>query len=138
MKRILIWVLLLSILPFVSGCGGGGDEIDIGDDFTPVPFPSSGTPLLLAQFDSYEGRIDTVLFVDELFGILANDEYPVFDTIIEYPLFTVQGGDLEGYPNGSFEYDPPPGFVGEDTFTYTLRDDLGRTAQADVFIRVLP
>ena len=137
-KQLLRFFLLTFVL-LTAGCGGGsGDEVDVGQDFTPVPLPRPQTPLLIAQFDSYEGRIDTILQVDELFGILANDEYPVFDTTIEYPLFTVQGGDLEGYQNGSFEYEPPAGFSGQDSFTYVLRDRLGRISSAQVYIQVRP
>lgn len=138
LKQLVRLFLLTSVILTV-GCGGGtGDDIDLGQDFTPLPVPQPQTPLLIAQFDSYEGRIDAVLQVDELFGILANDEYPVFDTTIEYPLYTVQGGELEGYQNGSFEYEPAAGFLGQDSFTYVLRDNLGRTSSAEVYIQVYP
>ena len=138
LKQLVRLFLLVSVVLTV-GCGGGsGDDLEVGQDFTPVPVPQPQTPFLIAQFDSYEGRIDTILQVDELFGVLANDEYPVFDTTIEYPLFTVQGGDLEGYQNGSFEYEPPVGFLGQDSFTYVLRDSLGRLSSGEVYIQVYP
>ncbi len=128
--------LLLAI--FLAGCGGGS-----GDDFStvpvPNPVPSTGNPtLLLAAVDSYETTEDLFLQVDELFGVLSNDEYPIYDTVIEYPFYTDQGGELDGYQNGSFDYQPPAGFTGQDTFTYTLTDDLGRTSSAQVFITVYP
>lgn len=140
-SRITVYALLslLLLMPLISGCGSGEDDInfDFSNDFDNNNAPPPGD-FLLARFDAYESLQDTILQVDELFGILANDEFRVFNTFIDYPLFTVQGGDIEGFQNGSFEYDPPIGFVGEDSFTYTLTDDLGRTSSAEVFITVRP
>lgn len=139
--NLRIALALFALVLFTAGCGGGGDDDFFGDDFNPNPIPvnvpNNGPPLLLAQFDAYDTDVDTILFVDELFGILANDEYPVFDTVIEAPLFTVQGGDLEVFPDGSFEYEPQAGFTGDDSFEYTIRDTAtGRTSTAQVFISV--
>jgi Big-like domain-containing protein len=138
-KKVFQSVLLFSLLSVaLVGCGGGGGD----DDFNPPPaqpFPTDNSlPPLNAFFDSYEGVEDTILQVDELFGILSNDEYPIGETEIEYPLGTVNGGDIEGFQNGAFEYEPPAGFLGQDSFTYTLRDRNGRTSSAEVFISVFP
>ncbi|HKR11326.1 MAG TPA: Ig-like domain repeat protein, partial [Pyrinomonadaceae bacterium] len=38
--------------------------------------------------------------------------------------------------NGSFEYDPPAGFTGPDTFTYTVTDSGGATSTATVTLNV--
>jgi 5-hydroxyisourate hydrolase-like protein (transthyretin family) len=38
--------------------------------------------------------------------------------------------------NGTFDYTPPAGFGGPDTFTYTLTDDLAQTSTATVTVRV--
>ena len=135
------WTALLCLLAafFFVGCGSGtGDDLDLGEFNFDNQVPGNGTPPLIAFLDSYEGRENTILLVDSLFGILANDEFPIFETQIEYPLDTVNGGFLEGFQNGSFEYEPPAGFVGEDSFTYTLRDQQGRTSSAQVFIEVFP
>ena len=131
--------MLIAVLSVVLvGCGGGTGD-DGFDPPPPIPFPvDNNLPPLIAYFDSYEGREDTVLQVDDLFGILSNDEYPIGETEIEYPLGTVNGGDLEGFQSGAFEYDPPPGFTGQDSFTYTLVDRNGRTSSAEVFISVFP
>ena len=133
-------VLVLCVLSLtLAGCGGGsGDDFDF-DPPPQQPFPANNNlPPLIAFFDSYEGVQDTVLQVDELFGILSNDEYPINETEIEYPLGTVNGGDIEGFQNGAFEYEPPGGFTGQDSFTYTLVDRNGRTSSAEVFITVFP
>ncbi len=38
--------------------------------------------------------------------------------------------------NGRIEYAPEPGYVGEDTFTYTVRLDSGETVTARVTVKV--
>ena len=124
MKKLAV----LALAGVLVGCGGGGDDFDFDTPNNPPP--------LIAYFDSYEGEVDTVLQVDELFGVLSNDEYPVFATTIEYPFETVNGGDLEGYQDGGFEYEPRPGFVGQDSFVYTLVANDGRESSATVFITV--
>lgn len=137
--RYVILMLLFWSAFFLSGCGSGGGDDDpfVAPEFNQGPPPRIPTlPTLQAYYDSYEGRVDTVLFVNSLFGVLANDDYPEFDTVIEYPSFTVNGGALDGYQNGAFEYDPPAGFTGQDSFTYTLRDGEGRSSSTVVYINV--
>lgn len=137
--RITSVLALAASLFVLPGCGDTSDDFDIPDTGMNVPPPSNQPNIPLnAYLDSYEGEQDVILYVDDLFGVLANDEYPIYDTVIEYPLGTVQGGDLEGYQSGAFEYEPPAGFTGQDSFTYTLRDEFGRTSEAEVFIQVYP
>lgn len=129
---------VLALAGVLVGCGGGGDDFDFDTPNNPLPPSGNNPPPLIAYFDSYEGEVDTILQVDELFGVLSNDEYPVFATTIEYPFETVNGGDLEGYQDGGFEYEPPAGFTGQDSFVYTLVDNEGRESSATVFITVYP
>lgn len=135
--RCAYFCLLTGLALVLVGCGGGsGDDFDF-DAPPPPTFPANTTlPPLIAYFDSYEGRENTILQVDELFGILANDEYPINEIEIEFPFSTVQGGDLEVFQDGSFEYEPRAGFTGSDSFTYTLVDRNGRQSSAEVFITV--
>lgn len=138
LSRTLKKIVLLALTGLLVGCGGGGDDFDIDVPTNPVPPSGNTTPPLIAYFDSYEGVVDTVLQVDELFGVLSNDEYPVFATTIEYPLSTVNGGDIEVYQDGGFEYEPPAGFTGQDSFVYTLVTNDGRESSATVYITVYP
>ncbi|MBV9210222.1 MAG: cadherin-like domain-containing protein, partial [Acidobacteria bacterium] len=73
-------------------------------------------------------------------GLLANDIDP--DTASNAgltasgPATTTQGGNLTVNTNGSFVYNPAPGFTGTDTFTYTVTDAGGATATATATISV--
>src|SRR5205085_55826 len=49
---------------------------------------------------------------------------------------STQGGAVTINSNGSFTYDPPVGFTGTDTFTYTATTSGGKTAQATARITV--
>jgi VCBS repeat-containing protein len=52
------------------------------------------------------------------------------------PQPTSQGGSYVMQPDGRFVYDPPAGFVGTDTFTYTATDGTNTTPAATVRITV--
>jgi VCBS repeat-containing protein len=47
-------------------------------------------------------------------------------------------GSVTVNSNGTFDYTPDPGFVGTDSFTYTVTDGVGRTATATVTLTVDP
>ncbi len=49
---------------------------------------------------------------------------------------SAQGGNVVVNANGSFTYNPPPGFEGADTFTYTVTDGSGATNTATVTLNV--
>jgi cyclophilin family peptidyl-prolyl cis-trans isomerase len=47
-------------------------------------------------------------------------------------------GSARIMPDGTIRYEPKDGFVGKDTFTYTVQDPLGETATATVEVTVNP
>jgi len=49
---------------------------------------------------------------------------------------TANGGAVVFNPDGSYEYTPAPGFVGVDTFDYTVIDSFGKTDTGTAEIRV--
>ena len=73
-------------------------------------------------------------------GLLVNDIDP--DTgnnaglTASGPATTTQNGNLTINADGSFVYNPAPGFEGTDTFTYTVTDAGGATATATATITV--
>ncbi|PYK09428.1 MAG: hypothetical protein DME65_11995, partial [Verrucomicrobia bacterium] len=59
-------------------------------------------------------------------GVLANDFTGVpTATITSPPVTSANGGEVTLNADGSFTYNPPAGFEGTDTFTYTLTNAAG-------------
>lgn len=133
-------IFLIALAAFLlSGCGDSGNDDFIDSDFDYVSRPPTPNTIPLSTgYDRYTGVEDTVLQVSELYGVLANDTYPIYNTTITWPRYTTNGGYLEGYSSGAFEYEPKSGFTGQDSFTYTLTAQDGRTTTGQVYIQVYP
>ncbi len=67
-------------------------------------------------------------------NVLANDSDPDGDTLTVSPLVAPQHGSLNLASDGSFTYTPDGTFAGSDSFTYTVTDPSGATAEATVTI----
>src|ERR1700733_2607091 len=92
-------------------------------------------PGLVAEPDSYSVGEDGKLTVNAANGLLAND----FDSTgsFEAENFSEPAhGTLSVVTDGGFVYTPNPGFVGDDTFTYTDSDGT-LTASATATIHVV-
>ena len=80
----------------------------------------------LAQPDSYSA-IGNVQISIAAPGVLANDTDPEGVgpalTVTPFTGASANGGNVTLSANGSFTYNPPPGFEGTDTFSYTLNDN---------------
>jgi hypothetical protein len=95
--------------------------------------PPNAAPI--ATNDSYIGQKNTVLNVAAP-GVFANDSDDVSFTLDTFDAASVQGGTVVVNTDGSLSYTPPTGYVGIDTFTYTIRDTPGLTDTATVTIDV--
>ncbi len=71
-------------------------------------------------------------------SVLGNDSDPDGDvlTIISTDEQSVSGGTVVDNGSGVLTYTPPAGFVGQDTFTYTVSDGHGGEATATVSVTV--
>jgi len=96
------------------------DDINATDLDTPVDGNVSFN-------DSDSNPNDTLTIVDPATGAPATGPVTV-------P--TANGGTVVFQPDGSYTYTPAPGFVGEDTFPYTISDSFGKTDDAIVSIEV--
>src|SRR6185369_3338136 len=73
-------------------------------------------------------------------GLLANDRDP--DTgnntglTASGPTTSTNGGNVAINADGSFSYNPPVGFAGTDTFTYTITDPTSKTDTAVATFKV--
>ncbi|MEL6813113.1 MAG: Ig-like domain-containing protein, partial [Bacteroidota bacterium] len=106
--------------------------IEVVDD------PIQGNDPPVANNDTNVTLVDTPIDGN----VLPNDFDPDGDpiTITTPTVTTVEGVTVTINPDGSYTYTPPAGFVGEDTFVYTICDN-GTPALCDdatVIIYVLP
>ncbi|MEU8658905.1 Ig-like domain-containing protein [Actinoplanes philippinensis] len=67
--------------------------------------------------------------------VLANDTDPNDDPLTIASVTTPGHGTAQ-IQNGKIDYTAPAGFSGTATFTYTIRDDSGQTATAEVTVEV--
>ena len=68
--------------------------------------------------------------------VLANDNDPDGDPISLAGMEMPGQGSLALTAGNRFTYTPRPGFVGVDSFSYTIRDEAGATARTDVTVEV--
>jgi len=93
-----------------------------------------------AQDDVYETAAGDNLSVDDP-GVLDNDDDadgdPLTAILVDDP---VSGGVANLFEDGSFEYEPPDGFVGVDSFTYQAFDgvDVSNVATVEVTVTGSP
>jgi outer membrane protein OmpA-like peptidoglycan-associated protein len=91
----------------------------------------SGRPPI-ANPDSATTRTGTPVTIN----VLANDSDPEGDALSVSAVGTAAHGTVTINANGSVTYTPAAGYVGSDTFTYTLRDATGATATGTVSVTV--
>lgn len=84
---------------------------------------------------SFSAIINTVLNVPAP-GIFGNSHDDSGFTLQDYQNQTTQGGVVMIHPDGRMIYTPATNFIGLDTFTFTLVDDMGLTDNGTVTITV--
>ncbi|MDW8341673.1 MAG: Ig-like domain-containing protein [Geminicoccaceae bacterium] len=85
-----------------------------------------------------DDRVTTETGRSVTFAPLANDSDPDGDPLVLAALSVPAHGRLAVSADGRVTYTPDPGFVGEDAFSYTVRDPRGATASATVRVEVAP
>jgi Ca2+-binding RTX toxin-like protein len=89
----------------------------------------------VAVDDTYESLGNVGIEVDAAHGVLANDTNAT--SVVATDFFggqSAQNGSFVMYSDGSFSYDPAPGFAGVDTFVYTISDSGGDIGTVSVSI----
>ena len=92
----------------------------------------------IGRDDEYEVEIDQLLTVIAAEGILANDSDSDSPGITATLISNVSNGTLSLQPNGSFTYQPAPGFLGTDLFVYQANDGSSQSDNTEVEIEVYP
>lgn len=70
-------------------------------------------------------------------SILANDSDDYGFNLVTTNVTTTQGVAITINPTGFFNYTPPNGFEGQDSFTYTIQDNAGLQATGTVYLNVI-
>jgi hypothetical protein len=95
------------------------EAIDPVATASPSPTPTRAVPPASANADAYLAGSDQTLTVPAERGVLSNDTGSPLTLITHtQPVH----GTLSLNPDGSFIYTPSAGYVGSDTFTYTVSD----------------
>ena len=93
----------------------------------------------VARDDNYQITQDIGSSIGVQLGVLANDIDANGDSLIALLDVDVSNGAMVLNEDGSFEYTPSPGFIGEDTFTYFANDGTASSAEpATVTLTVEP
>ncbi len=81
----------------------------------------------IAVDESYTATGNVSISITAGSGLLANDYLGLNPaaTITTYDATSTQGGNVVVNADGSFTYNPAPGYEGTDTFTYTLSNSTG-------------
>jgi hypothetical protein len=97
------------------------DTVDPNTAF--VPGSLRATPVAVDDTYAATGNIRITVAAP---GVLGNDFVGVPSaTITGAPSTSTNGGDVTLNADGSFTYNPPAGFEGADTFSYTLTNSAG-------------
>ena len=98
--------------------------------------PVNDAPLALA--DAYETTGSTMLVIPAESGVLTNDFDVDEDDLTAELVDDVSHGVLGLNTAGSFTYNPTPGYLGLDFFTYKAFDGQAYSNEATVTINLLP
>ncbi|MGH9958051.1 MAG: beta strand repeat-containing protein, partial [Pyrinomonadaceae bacterium] len=122
------------------------DTVDTNTAIVGIPL---STPIAFADAFNVLGNV-RIQVPDGASDLLANDRDPDTDTNTGLTITTLGGDNSAPFAgasanngqvtattgDGSFQYNPPPGFTGTDTFTYTATDSDGGTSSATVTLTI--
>jgi Bacterial Ig domain/Calx-beta domain len=126
----------------INNTGTDATNVTLNDTVDPnttiIPSSVNSTPIGFP--DGYNVLGNVRIQPNAAAGLLANDIDP--DTgnntglTASGPVNSTNGGSVLVNADGSFSYNPPAGFEGSDTFTYTVTDTTGKTDTALVTLTV--
>ncbi|TXE13186.1 endonuclease I [Seonamhaeicola algicola] len=125
MKKLILFFLIA--VTFFTCSSSSSDDTP-----TPEPEPNQ-VPIAVNDVASTteDQKIDIA-------GLLDNDTVVDKARITSFDATSEKGGTIVDNRDGTYEYTPPTGYIGEDTFTYTLcdRDETPDCSTATVTITI--
>jgi hypothetical protein len=91
--------------------------------------------------DNYTTKEDTFLNVPVEKGVLTNDQAKEGATLFLDTVGAIEtqnGGTVNMAEDGSFSYEPPADFNGDDQGTYLVHNSKGKSDESTIFIKVTP
>ncbi|MFD1094393.1 Ig-like domain-containing protein [Salegentibacter chungangensis] len=121
-------LVYLAISVLILGCS-------TEEDPTPQPNPTPENPVAVDDALSAKENEELVIDADVL---LDNDTTTDNARISSFEASTSEGGELKDNRDGTYTYNPPADFQGEDTFSYTIcvPGDSDRCSTATVTVNV--
>ena len=113
-----------------------GPGFDANAVYQSLAAQQTGNQLPSAQDDPFFVDLNMAFAMDLQSGLLRNDSDPDLDPLTVTDFDYGGPGTVQVNPNGTFSYVPAQDFVGTDTFTYTIEDGEGGTADATATINV--
>lgn len=110
---------------------------DMAPDANSTLLTLQTTPI--ARNDNYDSIGNVGIVVPAGSGVLTNDNDPDGGPVMAVAIMggaSANGGNVGLAADGSFSYNPPAGFVGVDSFTYSVLDNEGQGDMATVFVTV--
>ena len=122
LRRCLLLAAVGALLNLgISGCGNSEEFV-----FTQGAVVNPNVPPT-ANLDNYLSVGNAPLTIPAARGVLANDEVNG-GSISSFQSTGTAGGTVQLADDGSFTYNPPFGFTGNDTFSYTLANSAGESS----------
>jgi hypothetical protein len=104
--------------------------------------PATGTLQVTINLNNPPTILDQGVFEVEQssqfnMGMLGADDQDGDHIVFSGPMISAQGGQVSINQDGSFDYTPPLGFTGTDSFTFTVYDEHGEPSAGTLQITVL-
>jgi Tol biopolymer transport system component len=132
LRTVIMGSLLVGIIVGMAGCsGGGGSNSAVTFPYDPPPPPPSNTPPVAAN-DTAVTAMNTPIDI----AVLANDSDHDGDPLTVTTVSPVSHGTVYINSVGTVHYIPTTGFMGLDSFTYSIADGRGGVTTAAVSITV--
>ncbi len=117
-------------------------QIDDGTDVSPLAtvriVVEAINDLPVTRADGYAGLPDQPLIVPVDRGVLANDVDVDAPQLAAHLVDGPMHGSLQLNLDGSLEYVPQRGFIGDDTFSYRVNDTIADSAVTTVNLTITP